>query len=85
MVKRKQLTHAMGTYLITLRGTLSMKRVVQGTGISLATWSRIERGYAPTVETLIKLHDSFACPWDELMAQYRRDFMPEEALTHGAA
>ena len=82
----KSLSTHMGTYLFALRGRATIEQFTAHSGISRATWSRVERGYAPTIRTLMKIHDVFGCPWDELMTHYRQDFLQdEEEVCQGAA
>ncbi len=73
---RHPLTTRIGKYLFELRGRSTIEDFVKRTGISRATWSRVERGYAPTLLTLVKIHARFGLPWDVLMTYYLEDFPP---------
>ncbi len=84
-MRRKPISTHMGSYLFALRGRVTIEQFTGDTGISTATWSRIERGYAPTVTTLIKIHDLFGCPWETLIGHYRQDFLRDEELTDAAS
>lgn len=68
-------------YLKDQRGSRTCEVMALESGISRATWSRMERGFSPDLQTLIKIHLALGTDYDLLIALYMQDFMSEQEFT----
>ena len=67
-------------YLKDRRGPRSCEQIALDAGLSRATWSRLERGYPPDLQTLIRIHLAFGTGYDLLIALYIQDFLSQPEL-----